>query len=120
MSKILLPFRFIRNHPNWVFVISFVVYIAVIDGNSIWQRHFVWQRTAKLKEEVKAYSERYSKDSTALEELKNNPRVVEKIARERYYMTRKGEDLFVIQDGNTPPTQGVMQGTPIVSIKKND
>lgn len=94
VSKI---FAFIMRHENWCFVIIFLLFVCFIDSNSLWERHFVWENTANLRQEIHEYSVRYTEDSLRLAELRNNPRRLEEVARERYLMSRPNEDIFLIQ-----------------------
>lgn len=54
-----------------------------------------------LEKEYNYYRPRYEADSTRLSEIRNNPELIERIAREKYYMHAPGEELFVI----APPEQ---------------
>lgn len=92
-------FSFILRHENWCFLILFVLFVGLVDSNSLWERHFVWESTANLKQEIHEYQKKFEADSIKLAELKNNPYRLEQVARERYYMTRPQEDLFIIQEG---------------------
>ncbi len=53
-----------------------------------------------VRNDLQAEVERYRKQShdaeKELKALKNNPRAVEKVARERYFMKRHNEDVFVL------------------------
>ncbi len=92
-------FSFILRHENWCFIILFLLFVGMVDSNSLWERHFVWENTASLKQEIRQYQEKFEADSIKLAELKNNPYRLEQVARERYYMSRPNEDLFIIQEG---------------------
>jgi cell division protein FtsB len=53
----------------------------------------------KLKElEVKKayYVQEIEKAQQALSDLKNNPAALEKFARERYFMKKDGEDIYIV------------------------
>lgn len=92
-------FSFILRHENWCFLILFVLFVGLVDSNSLWERHFVWESTANLKQDIHEYQKKFEADSIKLAKLKNNPYRLEQVARERYYMTRPQEDLFIIQEG---------------------
>ena len=51
-----------------------------------------------LKEQIAQYNKVHEKDAKALRELKHNPRAIEKIAREKYFMKTDDEDVFVLSD----------------------
>ena len=50
----------------------------------------------KLEEEKAFYEEEIKKTITDLEDLKSNPKSLEKFAREKYLMKKDNEELFVI------------------------
>ncbi len=111
-------FGFILRHENWCFFIFFLLFIGFVDSNSIWERHHVWESTDNLNQEINGYIQRYQEDSLKLAELKNNPRRVEQVARERYYMTRPNEDLFIIQEGESVPGQSFTDSKPVVKVSE--
>jgi cell division protein FtsB len=57
------------------------------------------RRELKELQESKAwYQKEIAKESTEAEELKTNPAVVEKYAREKYLMKRENEDIFIVPE----------------------
>lgn len=54
------------------------------------------QELRELQKSKKYYTEQINKEKEVLENLKNNPAMLEKYAREKYYMKRDKEDLFLI------------------------
>ena len=53
------------------------------------------QELRELQKSKKYYTEQINKEKEVLENLKNNPAMLEKYAREKYYMKRDKEDLFL-------------------------
>lgn len=47
--------------------------------------------------EIRRYTENYEHDTRYLNEMDTNPEVLVEIARERYYMKTKDEDVFVFE-----------------------
>lgn len=110
MKIISAIFHFVVRHENICFLVLFLLFVSFIDSNSLWERHYVWDSVDNLKHEISNYQRLYSEDSLKLAELKNNPRRLEEVARERYYMTRPDEDLFIIQEGDGNPGHPLMSG----------
>ena len=54
------------------------------------------QELRELQKSEKYYTEQINKEKTELENLKNSPATLEKYAREKYFMKRDNEDLFLI------------------------
>ena len=76
------------------------IVIGFIDENSFMQRVKYDIQISGLKEEIKKYNAINDSANTQLEKLKRNPRYIEKIARERYFMKADDEDIFVISTDN--------------------
>ncbi len=56
----------------------------------------------KLQESKKYYEQQITATRQELEQLKTNPALLEKYAREKYLMKRDNEDLFLIRDEAAP------------------
>ena len=54
------------------------------------------QELRELQKSERYYTEQINKEKTELENLKNSPATLEKYAREKYFMKRDNEDLFLI------------------------
>ena len=80
-------------------VIFFIVLIVgFIDDNSFMHRFDRRNRMGQLRSEIEAYKTQYEKADQQLREMDSDPKSIEKMARERYFMKRQGEDVFVIRD----------------------
>ena len=100
MSRIFTFLDFLRSHKISTAIIFTALFVLFLDGNSVWERHYRWQRISELKETISELQASYDENTRQLNELRSNPENVAKIARERYYMTREGEDLYIIERGN--------------------
>ena len=79
-----------------------VILIGFVDENSIWNHLRNQQRISDLEEEIEQYTERYHQDQERIHTLDANPKAIEKIARERYFMKADDEDVFVLSDDEKP------------------
>lgn len=80
-------------------VIFFIVLIVgFIDDNSFMHRFDRRSRMSQLRREIETYKAQYETADCCLREMDANPKAIEKMARERYFMKRPGEDVFVIID----------------------
>lgn len=80
-------------------VIFFIILIVgFIDDNSFMHRFDRRNRMSQLRSEINVYKEQYEAADRCLREMDSNPKSIEKIAREKYYMKRPGEDVFVLRD----------------------
>ncbi len=75
-----------------------VLIVGFVDENSFLKRIDYEFQIRDLKSQIEDYNRRYENDSRQLRELNRNPKAIEKIARERYFMKADDEDIFVLSD----------------------
>lgn len=81
-----------------VVIFFIVLVVGFIDDNSFMHRFDRRSRMSQLSSEIEAYKAQYEEADRCLREMDENPKAIEKMARERYFMKRPGEDIFVIRD----------------------
>src|SRR4051794_40997215 len=80
------------------YIVAFTIFAVIIlftDHNNLFEQ---WDRKRELKElQLKKayYQEEIEKTKRKLADLVNNPSALEKFAREKFYMKRDNEDVFV-------------------------
>ena len=97
MSKIHSAWLFMCRHKYILTIIFFALIVGVVDEDSFLNRHPRRVRIETLKQEIDTYKRQFTEADNKIHELENNPKAVEKIARERYHMKRAGEDVFVFE-----------------------
>jgi len=85
-----------------VVLIIGVVFVGFLDENSIYAHICNKQRISELHDEIAFYEGEYQRDQSRIHELQNDPKAMEKIARERYFMKAQDEDIFVLSDDEQP------------------
>lgn len=75
-----------------------VVLVGFVDENSVWKHLRNKQRINELQEEIDRYTEQHKRDNAQIDMLNNDPKAIQKIARERYFMKADNEDIFVLSD----------------------
>lgn len=99
------PFSKLTNsHPilkilgnRYVLVIIFVaVWMLFLDNYSYFEHRVLDKEIQELEENKEYYIQEIKKDSTSIRQL-NNPDQIEKYAREKYYMKRDNEDIYIIE-----------------------
>lgn len=95
MERIITFWNFIRRHKYLVAIIVFLFIVGVVDENSLYTRYQRQVEISNLKSEIAKYQEQYEAETTQLQALENDPSAVERMARERYFMKRPNEDIFV-------------------------
>jgi cell division protein DivIC len=78
---------------------GFTVWILFFDARDIITSHFKERgELLKLQQSEKYYEQQIAATKQELQQLKTNPAVLEKYAREKYLMKRDNEDLFRIRE----------------------
>ena len=75
-----------------------VLIIGFLDENSVWNHMKNQSRISELQDEIDKYSAQHSKNQAQIRRLNSDPKAMEKIARERYFMKADDEDIFVLSD----------------------
>lgn len=90
--------RRIRGLKYAVVALIAVVLIGFVDENSVWSHFRNKQRIDELETEIRRYSQLNSYNQEQLRLLERDPKAIERIARERYFMKNDDEDIFVLSD----------------------
>ena len=75
-----------------------VVLIGFVDESSVWHHFQNKQRIGELQVEIDKYVEQNKRNLERIRMLDSDPKAMEKIARERYFMKADDEDIFVLSD----------------------
>ena len=81
-----------------VVTILAVVLIGFVDDNSVWHHIRNKQYIGELEDEIEKYEKLNQSNQAQIRELDSNPKAIEKIARERYFMKTDEEDIFVLSE----------------------
>ena len=85
-----------------VTVVLGIILVGFADENSIWSHFQNRQHISDLNAEINDYSNRANHDLQQIKALDRSTRAVERIARERYFMKKDNEDIFVLSDDEKP------------------
>ena len=80
-----------------------VLIVGFLDENSVMSHLKNRQRISELEDEIEKYNADFRRDQSQIRELDRNPKAMEKIARERYFMKADDEDIFVLSDDDRAP-----------------
>jgi cell division protein FtsB len=97
MSKLTTAVKVFRN-KYVVAIAAFALWILFFDRNDVFTQ---WDRKTELEklETSKAYYEaEIVLLKKELSDLQNNPAILEKFARENFYLKRPSEDVFIVED----------------------
>ena len=77
-----------------------IVLVGFVGENSLLAHLRNKYYISSLADEIEVYNTRYQNDMRQIRELNHNPKAMERIARERYFMKHEDEDIFVLSDDN--------------------
>lgn len=75
-----------------------VVLVGFVGENSLLAHLRNKYYIGSLADEIEVYTKRYQDDMRQIHELNHNPKAMERIARERYFMKHDDEDIYVLSD----------------------
>lgn len=90
-----LWFRFISNKYVLISLV-FVGWMFFLDTNSWFIHHELDQEINELQDNKNYYQKEISKDKAVIEKLQDSVEL-EKFARQKYYMKRADEDIYIIE-----------------------
>ena len=84
---------------------AFAIVLLFLDRNDLFTKMDRVRELKNLEKSKKYYREETARQIQELEALKNDPAALEKFAREKYLMKKDDEDLFLIPEKKSTPTQ---------------
>jgi cell division protein FtsB len=88
-------FRILGNKYMLIFVL-FLVWMVFFDTNSYFIHKELNEDVNALEETKEFYNEEIVKDKAFIEKMKDSDEV-EKYAREKYYLKKEKEDIYIIE-----------------------
>jgi cell division protein FtsB len=77
-------------------ILFFVVWLLFFDKNDFFTQRDLSIQLKKLYDEKRYYLNEIEKNKIAADELKNNMQSLERFARERYWMKKDIEEVYII------------------------
>ncbi len=88
-----IPEQF-RNR-YYITLALFLVWVLIFDKHDLWTQIQLQNSISKLKEDKKFYEQKIDEARTDRLDVQQNK---EKYAREKYFMSRSNEDVFIIEE----------------------
>jgi cell division protein FtsB len=98
MGKLKLVGDILSRFKYILTILFFAIVMGFVGENSFVNRYKHKQEIEALSDEIAKYRQQYERDTERLEELMNSDEALEKIARERYFMSEEDEDIFIFED----------------------
>jgi cell division protein DivIC len=93
-------YQFILNRYVLVMVF-FIIWMLFLDNYSYLDHRVLNKEINELEDNKTYYQSEIKKDKNQIKKLKN-PAEIEKFAREKYYMKKDSEDIYIIEfEGDT-------------------
>ncbi len=89
--------------PNWlknkymITIIVFIVWISFFDQNNFITQYDFIKELKSLEKDKAFFIEELNKTRQELNDLTTNPVTLEKFAREKYFMKKDNEEIFVFE-----------------------
>ena len=90
--------KYLKNKYVWV-LLFFTTWMIFLDNYSYFDHRFLNKQIEELEDNKQYYQDEIKKDQKKIEDLKNSEQI-EKYAREKYYMKKDSEDIYIIEFEN--------------------
>lgn len=79
-------------------IVGFAVWMLFFDRNDFLTQFSRYQKLSELKTNTSYFDQKIEAAKTELEKRKTDPSAYERIAREKYYMKKDNEDIFLFAE----------------------
>jgi cell division protein FtsB len=90
-------FKLLKN-KYFIAGMIFLLWIMFFDENNLLAHRKNKKRLAALKAQSEYYRGKIESDNQKIEELRSGQENLEKYAREQFYMSKPGEDVFIVEE----------------------
>jgi len=108
MQHLTTVLRVLRN-KYVLAVLVFSVWITFCDRNDLFTQYDRKQELKKLEQSAGFYEKEIALTRQELTDLNNDPAVLEKLAREKFYLKRPNEEVFVVVDSTSEKKETNLQ-----------
>jgi len=100
LSSVPEPYRKVLKNKYFITAFSFLIWLSFFDRNDFITQHVYRSKLHELEKERNYYIEEIAKNRAEVTDLLNNPKNLERYAREKHRMKRDNEDVFVFVQEN--------------------
>ena len=99
--------KLLTHIPAWIknkFFIAIAVFAFIIlffDKNDLFTQMDRNRQLHELLQSKQYFTDRIATEQAILDQMKTNPGILEKYAREKYLMKRDNEDLYIIPENSS-------------------
>jgi len=88
----------ILKNKYFITAVAFFVWMLFFDHNDFIAQLNRHQKLSQLKESSKYYHEKITAATEELNRRSSDPSAYERLAREKYYMKKTNEDVFIFEE----------------------
>lgn len=103
MNRVNAFFKILDHYKYLIVIVVGTLLVGFVDENSYMHRMQLNMKINDLKSEISKYEQQNEADTKQLMELSHDPKAVERIARERYFMKTDDEDIYVLSETTSAP-----------------
>jgi cell division protein DivIC len=93
-------FRIIKN-KYLLTALVFIIWILFFDKNDLFTQRDRKNELTKLENSAAYYQSEIELTKKELADIQNNPAALEKFAREKFYLKRHNEEIFIVEPENS-------------------
>lgn len=97
-------YRFFLN-KYLIVTLIFVAWMVFFDQNSFFIHKELDKEVKSLTKEKKYYEEKLEKETIQIHKMNSNASEIERVAREKHFLKKEGEDVFIIEKEKVKPIQ---------------
>lgn len=108
MKKLIAVWVLLKSFKplKYIIVIALaILLIGFLDENSVWSHLRNKEHMGELKSEIEQLDKEHAHNQEQIKLLDKDPKAIEKIARERYFMKADDEDIYVLKEGEDEAAQ---------------
>ena len=90
------PFLRFLSNKYYLILVIFTILMLFLDNYSYLEHRLLNKQIDELEDNKAYYQSEIGKDSIKIQHLKND-NMVEKYAREKYYMKKDSEDIYIVE-----------------------
>ncbi len=98
MTKFESLLNFLGHYKYLITIVVGLLFLGVLSESSMLKLMKLDMQKEDLQDEIEKYEKQNAESKRELDALKSNPNAVEKVARERYFMKKDNEDIFVFSN----------------------
>ena len=98
MAKLMFLWNTVRRYKYLITVLAFIAIVGFLDDNNYMRRIKNKREIYRLEKEIEMYQKEYDESTRKLNELMENIDALEKVAREKYFMKKLNEDIYIIEE----------------------